>query len=53
MEVEAVKVNGGIAAKASVVDCITADRAVGVNYNTVGRQQGIGLAVGKAAKVKD
>ena len=38
----AAKVNGG-----------TVGGAVGVNYSAAGRQQGIGLAAGKAAKVED
>ena len=38
----AVKVNSG-----------TAGGAVGVNYSAIRRQQGVGLAVDKAAKVKD
>ena len=50
---EAVKVNGGTAGGAAVVDCITAGRAVEVNGGATGRQQGVGLATGKAAKVED
>ena len=38
----AAKVNGG-----------TAGGAVGVNCGAAGRQQGVGLAAGKAVKVKD
>ena len=46
----AAKVNGGTAGGAAVVDCITAGGAVGVNCGAAGRQQGFGLAAGKAAK---
>ena len=40
-------------AGAAVIDCITAGGAVEVNYGAAGRQQGLGLAAGKAAKVED
>jgi hypothetical protein len=39
--------------KAVKVNSSTAGGAVGVNCGAVGSQQGIGLAAGKAAKVKD
>ena len=38
---------------AAVVDCITAGGAVEVNCGAAGRQHGVGLAAGKAAKVED
>ena len=47
------KVNSSTAGKAAVVDYITADGAVGLNYSAAGRQQGGSLAIGKAVKVKD
>jgi hypothetical protein len=45
-------VNGGTAGGAAVVGCSTAGGAVEVNYGAAGRQQGVGLAAGKAATVK-
>ena len=50
---KAARGNGGAAGRAAVVDCITIGGAVGVNYGAAGRQQGGGLAAGKAAKVED
>ena len=50
---KAARVYGGTAGGAAVVDCITAGGAVEVNCGAAGRQQGVGLAVGKAVKVKD
>ena len=49
----AAKVNGGTVGGAAVVNYITAGGAVGVNCGAKGRQQGGGLAAGKAAKVED
>ena len=49
----AAKVNNSTVGGAAVVDYITAGRAVELNYSSAGRQQGGGLAVGKAVKVKD
>ena len=43
LEVEAVKVNGGTIGGAAVIDYITADRAVKVNYSTTERQQSVGF----------
>ena len=40
-------------AGAAVVDYITVDRAVEVNYSAAERQQGFNLAIGKAVKVKN
>ena len=48
---EAAKVNGGTAGRAAVIDCITADGAVGVSYSAAGRQQGVSLAAGKSSKI--
>ena len=53
LEVKAAKVNNSTAGRAAVVDCITADGAVGFNYSAAERQQSVNLAVGKAVKVKD
>ena len=39
---EAAKVNSGTAGGVAVVDCITAGRAVEVNYSATGRQQNVG-----------
>ena len=50
---ETAKVNSGTISGAAVVNYITADKAVEVNYSAVGRQQGVGLAAGKVAKVKN
>ena len=50
---KAVKINSDTAGGAAVIDYITVGRAVEVNYGAIGRQQGIGLAVSKAVKVKD
>ena len=49
----AAKVNSGTADRAAVIDYITVGGAVGVNCGAVGRQPGVSLAVGKAAKVED
>ena len=49
----AVKVNSGTAGRAVGVNGDTAGKAVKVNYSAAGRQQGVGLATGKAAKVED
>ena len=53
LQAEKPKVNVVLQAGAAVVDCVTAGGAVEVNYGAAGRQQGFGLAAGKAAKVKD
>ena len=50
LKVEAVKVNGGTVGGAAVVNYITADGAVEVNYGAVGRQQGIKVLVQLQAK---
>jgi hypothetical protein len=42
-----------LAAGGSSKSRLTAGRAVKVNYSATGRQQGVNLAIGKAAKVKD
>ena len=48
---EAVKVNGSTVGGVAVVDCITVDKAVEVNYSAAGRQQGVGLAAGGSSKI--
>ena len=48
---KAARVCGGTVGGAAVVDCITVDGAVEVNYSAAGRQQGVSLAAGKAAEV--
>ena len=48
---KAVRVNGGSAGGAAVVDYITAGGAVEVNYGAAGRQQGVGLAAGGSSKI--
>ena len=48
---EAIKVNSSTAGEVAVVDCITVDRAVEINYSAVGRQQGINLAIGRSSKI--
>ena len=48
---EAVKVNGSTVGGVAVVDCITVDKAVEVNYSAAGRQQGVSLAAGRSSKI--
>ena len=42
-----------LAAGGSSRSWLAVGRAVKVNYGAAGRQQGVGLAAGKAAKVED
>ena len=45
----AAKVNSGTVGRAAVINYITAGGAVRVNCGAAGRQQGIGLAVGRSS----
>ena len=49
----AAKVNSSTAGRAAIVDYITVNGAVGVNYSATGRQQGGGLAAGKVVKAEN
>ena len=60
LQVEIIKVSWLQAEAVKVSSCrqssrsqLAAGRAVKVSYGTAGRQQGVSLAAGKAAKVKD